>query len=86
MDPWAIIIRPVISESSLRKIEKENTLVFIVNRKANKHNIKWAVEKLFNVKVEKINTLITSQGEKKAYVKLKTEYSASSIASNMGIL
>lgn len=86
IDPWAIIIRPVISESSLRKIEKENTLVFIVNRKANKHNIKWAVEKLFNVKVEKINTLITSQGEKKAYVKLKTEYSASSIASNMGIL
>jgi len=86
LDPWKIIIRPVVSESALRKIEIENKLVFIVDRHANKHNIKWAVEKLFNVKVEKVNTLITPRGEKKAYVKLKPEYSASDIASKIGIL
>lgn len=86
LDPWGIIIRPVISESALKKTEMENKLVFIVDRKANKHKIKWAVEKLFNVKVEKVNTLITSKGEKKAYVKLKPEYSASDVASKMGIL
>jgi large subunit ribosomal protein L23 len=86
MDPWRIIIRPVISESALRKIEAENKLTFIVDRNANKHLIKWAVEKLFNVKVDKVNTLITTKGEKKAYVKLSSEYSASDVASKMGIL
>jgi large subunit ribosomal protein L23 len=86
MDPWRIIIRPVISESALRKIEAENKLTFIVDRNANKHLIKWAVEKLFNVKVDKVNTLITPKGEKKAYVKLSSEYSASDVASKMGIL
>ncbi|MCR6623262.1 MAG: 50S ribosomal protein L23 [Candidatus Verstraetearchaeota archaeon] len=85
-DPWRIIIRPVISESALRKIEAENKLTFIVDRNANKHLIKWAVEKLFNVKVDKVNTLITTKGEKKAYVKLSSEYSASDVASKMGIL
>jgi large subunit ribosomal protein L23 len=86
MDPWKIIIRPVISESALRKIEAENKLTFIVDRNANKHLIKWAVEKLFNVKVDKVNTLITPKGEKKAYVKLSSEHSASDVASKMGIL
>jgi large subunit ribosomal protein L23 len=86
IDPWKIIIRPVISESALRKIETENKLTFIVDRNANKHLIKWAVEKLFNVKVDKVNTLITPKGEKKAYVKLSSEYSASDVASKMGIL
>ncbi|MCS7368527.1 MAG: 50S ribosomal protein L23 [archaeon GBS-70-058] len=86
MDPWKIIVRPVISESALRKIEVENKLTFIVDRNANKHLIKWAVEKLFNVKVDKVNTLITPKGEKKAYVKLSSEYSASDVASKMGIL
>ncbi|MEM2145509.1 MAG: 50S ribosomal protein L23 [Candidatus Jordarchaeaceae archaeon] len=85
-DPWKVIIKPVISETALRKTEMENELVFIVDKKANKHNIKVAIEKLFNVKVESVNILITSKGEKKAYVKLKTEYSASDIASKMGIL
>lgn len=85
-DPWKIIIKPVISETALRKTEAENELVFIVDKKANKHNIKIAIEKLFNVKVESVNILITSKGEKKAYVKLKTEYSASDVASKMGIL
>jgi len=86
LDPWSIIIRPVISESAIEKIEKENKLTFIVNIRANKHMIKWAVEQLFNVKVVKVNTLITPRGEKKAYVKLSPEYKASDIAVKLGIL
>jgi len=86
MSTWSIIIRPVQSEKALRLIEEQNTLTFIVDRKATKHDIRRAVEQAFGVKVEKVNTLITPRGEKKAYVKLAKEYSASDIAARLGIL
>ena len=81
-----IIIRPLMTEKALTLIEKNNTLTFIVDRNANKHDIKRAVEQLFGVKVEKVNTLITPRGEKKAYVKLAKEYKASDVAAKLGLL
>jgi len=86
LEYYDIILRPIVSEKALSLIEKNNTLTFIVDMRVNKPRIKEAVEKLFNVKVEKINTLITPRGEKKAYVKLKPEYKASDIAVKLGIL
>ncbi len=86
VDPFKVIIRPVQSEKAIKLIEQANTLTFIVDRRATKHDIKRAVEKLFNVKVVKVNTLITPRGEKKAYVKLAKEYSAAEIAARLGIL
>ncbi len=80
-----VIIRPDITEKSMSMIEKENKLVFIVSRKANKKIIKQAVEKLYEVKVESVNTLITPKGEKKAFIKLSPEYKAEEIATRMGI-
>jgi len=80
-----VIIRPDITEKSMGMIEKENKLVFIVSRKANKKIIKQAVEKLYEVKVESVNTLITPKGQKKAFVKLSPEYKAEEIATRMGI-
>lgn len=81
-----ILIRPIQSEKALRLIEQNNTLTFIVDRKATKHDIKKAVEEAFGVKVAKVNTLITPRGEKKAYVKLAPGYSAADIAARLGIL
>ncbi|MCI4461523.1 MAG: 50S ribosomal protein L23 [Thermogladius sp.] len=81
-----VIIRPVHSEKALTLIDKNNTLVFIVDRNASKALIKEAVEKLFNVKVVKVNTLITPRGEKKAYVKLSSEFKASDVATQLGLL
>jgi large subunit ribosomal protein L23 len=81
-----VIIRPLMSEKALRLIEELNTLTFLVRRDANKHEIKRAVERLYGVKVEKVNTLITPQGEKKAYVKLSKEYKASDLAAKLGLL
>ena len=86
MDPYKILIRPLHTEKAIMKIERENTLVFIVDRKAARHQIKEAIEKLFNVKVLKVNTLITSRGEKKAYIKLAPEYKADEIATRLGLL
>ncbi|MCD6164501.1 MAG: 50S ribosomal protein L23 [Candidatus Odinarchaeota archaeon] len=83
--PHKIIIAPVVTEAALELIEKENKLTFIVDRRANKPTIKRAVESLFKVKVDKVNTLITPDGRKKAYVKLSPEYSAADIATKLGI-
>jgi len=85
-DLGSLIIRIVATEKALSLIEKANTLTFIVNRRATKSEIKEAIEKIFNVKVEKVRVLITSRGEKKAYIKLTPEYKASDIATRLGII
>jgi len=82
---YKIIKKPLVTEKTFDLIEKENKLVFIVDRKANKNQIKRAIEKLHNVKVIKINTMITPKGEKKAFIKLHPEYSAQDIAIDLGI-
>lgn len=81
-----IIIRPLQTEKALWLIDKQNTLTFVVDIKATKHDIKRAVETLFEVKVEEVRTLITPKGEKKAYVKLAPEFKASEIATKLGIM
>ncbi|MEM0379790.1 MAG: 50S ribosomal protein L23 [Desulfurococcaceae archaeon] len=86
IDVYKILIRPVQSEKALALIDRENTLVFIVDLHATKHDIKRAVESIFNVKVLKVRTLITSDGYKKAYVKLAPEYKAIDIATQLGIM
>jgi ribosomal protein uL23 len=85
MDPNEIIISPVVTESSLEAVEKDNKLIFYVVRTANKNTIKWAVETLYEVVVEKVNTLIMPNGRKKALVRLAPEYSAAEVATNLGI-
>lgn len=50
--------RPLNTESAMKKIEEHNTLVFIVDLKSNKRQIKDAVKKLWDVQAAKINTLI----------------------------
>ena len=86
MDPYDIILYPLMTEVASRLIETENKLVFIVNIKATKGDIKRAVEELYDVKVEKVNVVITPKGQKKAFVKLNPEYKASDIAIKLGIL
>ena len=84
-DPNEIIIRPVVTEASLEAVDDENKLIFYVVRSANKTTIKWAVESLYDVVVEKVNTLIMPNGKKKAMVRLAPEYSAAEVATNLGI-
>jgi large subunit ribosomal protein L23 len=82
---YAIIKRPLITEKTFDLIEKENKLVFIVSRLVNKSQIKRAIEKIHNVKVIKVNTMITVKGEKKAFIKLHPDNSAQDIAIDLGI-
>ena len=55
-DPRDVIIRPVVSEKSYGLID-EGKYTFQVDPSANKTEIKYAVEKIFGVKVESVNTL-----------------------------
>ncbi|XP_036593090.1 60S ribosomal protein L23a-like [Trichosurus vulpecula] len=75
LDHHAIIKFPLTTESAMKKTEDNNTLVLIVDVKANKHQIKQAV-KLYDINVAKVNTLIRPDGEKKAYVRLAPDYDA----------
>jgi len=77
---------PLITEKSVGLIEKENKLVFVVDKSATKHDIKKAVEELYGVKVATVNTMISMKGRKKAYVKLKPEFKASDIATKLKVL
>ncbi|MCW4027341.1 MAG: 50S ribosomal protein L23 [Candidatus Bathyarchaeota archaeon] len=86
MNPQEVILHPIMTESTTRQIEEENRLVFIVNIKANKVDVKKAVEELYEVKVSKVNTLITPRGRKKAFVKLEPDYKAADVAIKLGIL
>ena len=83
---YKIIIAPFSSERIFELIESQNKLAFIVNRKANKTTIKHAIEKLYNVKVIKINTMITPSGKKKAIVKLDPTNSAVDLATALGLM
>lgn len=56
-DPYSIILRPLVTEKSMKEKELMNKVVFEVHPKANKQEIKSAVEKLFDVKVLKVNTV-----------------------------
>jgi len=85
MDAFDVIKVPIISEKTMKLIEEENKLVFYVDKKSTKTDIKKAIEELFNVEIMEINTLVTPKGQKKAYVKLKDQYDAGEIAANLGI-
>lgn len=81
-----IVSYPLSTEKSLRLLEAENKMVFIVNIKANKHMIKEDLEKTFKIKVNKVNVLITPGGIKKAYVKFSDETPAIDLATKLGMM
>ena len=56
-EPRDILIKPVITENSMLKMEENNTYTFKVAKNANKVEIKTAIQEIFNVKVDNVNTM-----------------------------
>jgi large subunit ribosomal protein L23 len=81
-----VIRFPLLSEDAVTLLEAENKITFVVNIKSDKHDIKRAVQELYEVRVENVNTMITPEGEKKAFVKLTPEFKAADLAVRLGIL
>jgi large subunit ribosomal protein L23Ae len=86
LDKFSIIKHPLTTESAMKKIEDNNTLVFVVDLKANKNHVKTAVKKLYDIDVAKVNCLIRPDGQKKAYVRLAPDYDALDVANKIGII
>ena len=66
-------------------MEAENKLVFIVDKKATKQDVKEALEKTFKAKVVSVNTLI-HKAKKRAYVKFSADNPAIDIATQLGMM
>ena len=81
-----IIKSPYVTEKVTSMIDAVDTLEFLVNINATKPQIKKALEDLYDINVLAVRTMITSQGEKKAVVKLAKEGSANELATRLGLL
>ncbi|EGW10755.1 60S ribosomal protein L23a [Cricetulus griseus] len=86
LDLYAIIKFPLTSESAMKRTEDDNKLMSIVDVKANKHQIKQAVKKHYDINVAKVNTLIRSHEEKKAYVQLAPDDDGLDVANKIRII
>ena len=85
MDPYKIVKYPLSTEKSIRLMESQNRLAFIVDIDADKGVIKNAIEEMFKVKVDNVKTHVRN-GEKRAYVKFSEQNPAIDIATQMGLM
>jgi large subunit ribosomal protein L23 len=84
MDPYDIIFHPYVTEKTMNLMEDNNALEFIVRRTATKRTIKKAIEQLFDVEVENVNTKISKNG-KHAIVRFTPDYDAEDIGMRIGV-
>jgi len=78
-------MRPLATEKAVMKIEAENVLTFMVDKRMTRDAIKKEVEEMFKVKVERVRTLIRDN-KKLAYVKLNEKDLAIDIATKLGMM
>ncbi|MEM4389844.1 MAG: 50S ribosomal protein L23 [Candidatus Micrarchaeia archaeon] len=80
-----VLLYPITTEKAISLIEKENKIVFIVDARATKADIKKEVERRFGVRVRSVNTLLTPTGKKKAFVRVAEGFKADDIAAKLKI-
>ena len=78
-------MKPIVTEKAVMMIESQNVLTFQADKRKTKDEIKKEIEDLFEVKVEKIRTLIR-KNKKYAYIKLKKDFPAIDIATKLGVI
>lgn len=85
-DSAKILIQPLSSDKSMAKMERENTITFLVDSFANKVQIRNAFARAYDVKVRSVNTVIRPDGHKKAFIRLAQGSEALKLASKIGIV
>jgi len=78
-------MKPIVTEKAVMMIETQNVLTFRVSKNMKKEEIKKEVEEIFNVKVDKVRTLIRLN-QKYAYIKLKKQFPAIDVATKIGVI
>lgn len=86
LNQYQILKYPLVTESAIKNIIESNTLVFMVDVRATKADIKEAFEIMFNVQTKKVNTLTNFRGTKKAYITLRPECKAVDVAKTIKII
>lgn len=82
---YDVIIHPFVTEKTMAAMERENKLEFLVRRDATKHAIKTAIERMFDAKVDSVNTKIGRDGHKHAIVKFGEGTKAEDVGTRVGI-
>jgi len=78
-------MKPIVTEKAVMMIERENVLTFETDKNKTRDEIKKEVEELFEVKVERVRTLVRDN-KKCTYVKLKKEFLAIDVATKLGLM
>ena len=81
-----IIKNPLSTEKAMRLMESQNSLVFMVDRKASKPEIKEALESKLKVKIKTVRTLIGHDGKKRAYAVFDDSTPAIDVATKLGLM
>jgi len=79
-----VLLKPYFKEKTMRMLQTENKMEFIVRKDASKIEVRLEFEATFNVRVQKVNTRITKYG-KHAIIKLHPDYSAEDVGSRIGV-
>ena len=79
------ILYPHVTEKTVDKMDFDNKMVFICQADATKTEIKAEVEEQFDLTVTNINTMVTTNGNKKAELTLSDEHDAQEVASRIGV-
>jgi len=83
---YEVLEYPLVSEKAVNMIDGENKIVFVVNRKATKADVRKAVETMYNVKVDRVNVCRDMKARKKAFVKINKAFKADELATKLGVL
>jgi len=86
IEPFKILKFVLMTEKAVSLIELQNKLIFIVDKKAEKKEIRAAAESAFQTPVSHVNTIIDQKGRKKAIIKFSQEGQAGEIAIRLGII
>jgi len=80
-----MILRPIATEKAVMMIEKDNVLTFSTEMQATKETIKKEIEEMFDVKVDKMRTLLRNN-KKYIYAKLNKSNPAIDVATKIGLI
>ncbi len=80
------LLYPIATEKVLGRLDADNTIVYVVDMRAGKAQIRKEFEKAFGVRVERVNTSITAKNIKKAYIRISKAARASDIARKLKLV
>jgi len=78
-------MKPIVTEKAVMKIETENLLTFVIDKRKNKTEIKKEIEETFGIKIDSLRTLIKNN-KKYVYAKLKKDFLAIDLATKLGLM